>query len=213
MDQLARSDEEQLITRSQQGDVTAFNQLVLHYQQTVYHTAFRLVGDPDQAADITQDAFLSALRAITSYRGGSSFRAWLMRIATNLVYDHWRRLQRHPNLSLESLEDDDDQYTPGPLNMLFITDHAVNPEERMLTLELQDLIQRGLRTLPPEQRTALVLCDVQGFSYEEVAQTTQTNMGTVRSRIARARARLRNYFLQHKELLPRDYRLVNNEET
>src|SRR5437667_6938233 len=99
MDKLAQDKEEQLITRSQQGDVDAFNQLVAFYQQLVYNTLFRLLGDYDTASDITQDTFMAALRAIRTYRGGASFRAGLLRLGTTLAHDHWRRLQQHRTLS------------------------------------------------------------------------------------------------------------------
>jgi RNA polymerase sigma-70 factor (ECF subfamily) len=136
-----------------------------------------------------------------------------LRIGTNLVYDHWRRQQRHPTESLDTLTDEDEPHPLSPLETLATTDTASNPEAQLLTHELQELILSGLQHLPLEQRTAIVLCDIQGLSYEEVAQTTQTSLGTVRSRISRARTRLRAYLQNHKELLPRQYRLINSDET
>lgn len=208
MSKLARDEEEELIARSQRGDVAAFNQLVLHYQQIVYGAVYRLVGDPDTAADVTQDAFLAAFRAIHSYRGGASFRAWLLRIGSNMACDHWRRVQRHPAESLEFLTEEDEAHSPEVLNALASTGVEGNPEETLLTQELQIVIQQGLEKIPLDQRVAVVLCDVQGLSYEEVAEATQTTIGTVRSRISRGRARLRTYLYQHRELLPRNYRLT-----
>lgn len=212
MDKLARDKEEQLITRSQQGDVDAFNQLVSFYQQLVYNTVFRLLGDYDATSDITQDTFITAFRAIKTYRGGASFRAWLLRIGTNLTHDHWRRLQRRPTSSLDELEEEEHHYTIDRLQALVSVKQSENPEEYILTRELQDLLQQGLESLTLEQRTALILCDVQGLAYEEVAQVTQTTLGTVRSRISRGRSRLRDYLDAHKELLPRDYRLSNKTD-
>jgi RNA polymerase sigma-70 factor, ECF subfamily len=199
--------EEQLIARSQRGEVGAFNQLVLRYQQTVYGVVFRMLGNADVAADVTQDTFIAAFRAIATYRGGSSFRAWLLRIASNMACDYWRRIQRHPAESLESLTEEEEPHAADLLSALAATGPEGNPEERLLTQELQELIQKGLQQLPLDQRVAVVLCDVQGLSYEEIAETTQTTLGTVRSRIARGRARLRQYLSAHKELLPRQYRL------
>lgn len=207
-----RDEEAQLITRSQRGDVSAFNQLVLRYQQMVYNLALRMLGDRDTAADITQDTFIAALRAISSFRQGSSFRAWLLRIASNQACDHWRRTHRHAQESLDSLLDEDEPHTVSLLNSLIDTDNDVNPEESLLTGELQELLARGLQTLPLDQRVAVVLCDVQGLSYEEIALTTETTLGTVRSRIARGRVRLRNYLYQNRELLPRSYRLLSDRE-
>jgi RNA polymerase sigma-70 factor (ECF subfamily) len=207
MSKLARDDEELLIARSQRGDVNAFNQLVLCYQQTLYGTVFRMLGDQDLAADITQDAFLAAFRSITTYRGGAPFRAWLLRIGSNMACDHWRRTQRHPAESLEALTEDDEAHSPSLLGALATTGLEGNPEDTLLTHELQELLQQGIQQLPLDQRVALVLCDIQGFSYEEIAETTQTTLGTVRSRIARGRAKLRHYLTQYQELLPRNYRL------
>ena len=205
MDKLAQDKEEQLITRSQQGDIDAFNQLVSSYQQLVYNTIFRLLGDYDAASDLTQDTFIAALRAIKTYRGGASFRAWLLRIGTNLTHDHWRRLQRRRTSSLDEV----DEEAVSHLQSLASAELSEDPEEYILTRELQDLLQQGLTKLTLEQRMAVILCDIQGLAYEEVAQITQTTLGTVRSRISRGRSRLRDYLDEHKELLPRDYRLSN----
>ncbi|HYU73146.1 MAG TPA: sigma-70 family RNA polymerase sigma factor [Ktedonobacteraceae bacterium] len=212
MAELVREDEVQLIARSQLGDVDAFNQLVLYYQQSTYGVIFRMLGDRDAAADVTQDVFIAAFRGIQSFRGGSSFRAWLMRIASNAACDYWRRTQRHPTESLDIDADDDDGHTASILNSAVAMGQEVNPEEYLLNRELQELIQRGLQELPLDQRVAVVLCDIQGLSYEEIAATTQATLGTVRSRIARGRARLRSYLYKHRELLPRGYRLSTDRE-
>lgn len=212
MAEQAREDEALLVARSQHGDVNAFNSLVLRYQQTTYNVILRMLGDPDLAADITQDAFLAAFRAISSFHQGSSFRAWLLRIASNLACDHWRRTNRHRVESLDLLTDEDEQPPANLLTSLAETNPELNPEESLLTSELQQLISRGLQELPLDQRIAVILCDVQGLSYEEIASTTETSLGTVRSRIARGRARLRSYLYKHRELLPRSYRLLTDRE-
>src|SRR5438094_2550822 len=116
-----RDDEEQLIARSQRGDVNAFNELILHYQQTTYGVVYRMIGNAEIAADVTQDTFIAAFRAIQSFRGGSSFRAWLLRIASNLACDHWRRTQRHPAESLEALSDEDEPLSFSDLGALIET--------------------------------------------------------------------------------------------
>ncbi len=207
-----RDDEILLITRSQNGDVNAFNQLVLKYQQTTYNVVLRMVGDHDAAADVTQDTFLAAFRAIQSFRGGPSFRAWLLRIASNQACDFWRRTHRHPQDSLDTIMDEDEAHDTDLLSALVATEQATNPEEFLLNRELQELIQRGLQELPLDQRVVVILCDVQGLSYEEIAASTQTSLGTVRSRISRGRKRLRDYLFQHRELLPRSYRLLTDRE-
>ncbi len=212
MSKLVRDDEESLIARSQRGDVDAFNQLVLAYQHTLYGAIYRMLGDYDVAADVTQDAFIAAFRGIQTYRGGSSFRAWLLRIGSNMTCDHWRRQQRHPADSLDALTEEDEPHAPGLLSSLATTGAEGNPEEYLLSQELQALIQQGLQQLPLDQRVAVVLCDIEGLSYEEVAEAAQTSLGTVRSRISRGRARLRNYLCQHRELLPRNYRLTSSND-
>lgn len=211
MQQRASDDETQLIARSQSGDISAFNQLIANHQQSVYRTAYRIVGDPDVAADVTQDTFVAAFRNIRTYRNTASFRAWLLRIGSNMACDYWRRIQRHPVESLDGLTDEDSPHTVGFLSTLAATDTESDPEAYSLSRELQELLQDGIQQLPLDQRTAVVLCDVEGLSYEEIATATQTSLGTVRSRISRGRARLRDYLYRNKELLPRKYRLSSSE--
>lgn len=210
MGENVRDNEDELITRSQQGDVQSFNELILRYQTAAYGVVYRMVGDTDNAADITQDVFISAYRHIQSFRPGSSFRAWLLRIAANMSCDYWRRVQRHPLESLDQLSDEEELHSAADLSALIEPDQESNPESFVMRQELQALIQQGLETLPLDQRVAVVLCDVEGMSYDEVAAATETTLGTVRSRIARGRKRLRDYLSEHRELLPRPYRLPAN---
>jgi len=195
-------DERALVVAARQGDVEAFNQLILIYQGMVYNLAYRILGDPDAAADATQEAFLSAFRAIRKFRGGS-FKAWLLRIVTNACYDQLRLKQRRPTVSLDALPAAGSAVAPPP------TGAEETPEEHALRQELARVIQAGIQTLPPEQRVTLVLSDVQGLSYQEIAEVTRTSLGTVKSRLSRARAKLRDFLLEHKELLPSRYRLKN----
>ena len=191
-------DESQLIADSQRGDVRAFNVLVEHYQTRLYNLCYRMLGDPDAAADVTQDAFLSAFRNIRRYRGGS-FAAWLMRIATNGCYDQLRARQRRPTSSIDALLDDED-HAPRQFE-----DVGESPDERSLRNELAGEIQRGLDQLDADQRVAIVLSDIQGFSYDEISAVTGWPLGTVKSRLSRGRAQLRNV-LRQGELLPARYR-------
>ena len=192
-------DEERLIAASKKGDAAAFNQLVWAYQERAYNLAYRMLGDPDQAADATQDAFLSAYRAIREFRGGS-FRAWILRIVSNACYDQLRRKQRRPTSSLDALYVEPEEYPIAP-------SLGDGPEEQVLKREFWELIGASLQLLPPDQRQAVILRDIQGLDYEEVAQVMQTSLGTVKSRISRGRARLRDTLRQHPELLPADLRL------
>lgn len=193
-------DEQALAAAAQQGDLEAFNQLVIHYQKLAYHVAYRILSDTDAAADATQDAFLRAFRAIGQYRGGS-FKAWILRIVTNTCYDQLRVKQRRPTASLEALLVSD--LVPAPS----FVDQAESPEAYAERQELSRAIQAGINTLLPDQRIALTLCDVAGMSYQEIAKATRVSLGTVKSRISRARAKLRNYLLAQQELLPAQYRL------
>jgi RNA polymerase sigma-70 factor (ECF subfamily) len=197
-------DEKALIAATQRGEVPAFNQLVLTHQSMVYNLAYRILGDADAAADASQDTFLSAFRAIKKFRGGS-FKAWLLRIATNACYDQLRYKQRRPTSPLEALLVETDHPSS-------FTDSAEGPEDYALRQELGGAIQAGLNTLPPDQRVALVLSDVQGLSYQEIAEVTRASLGTVRSRLSRGRAKLRDYLLDQGELLPARYRLKSRGE-
>lgn len=192
-------DEQRLIAQAQRGDLHAFNQLVLAYQSTMYNVAYRILGDGDAAADATQDAFVSAYRAIARFRGGS-FKAWLLRIVTNACYDQLRVKQRRPTDSLDDM-------LVEPEHDTTLRDDSESPEEFVLRQELGAAIQRGLSTLPPDQRITLVLSDIEGLSYDEIAEATHVSLGTVKSRLSRARSKLRDYLLHNGELLPAAYRL------
>lgn len=194
------ADEElRLAQAGQRGDVEAFNQLVRLYEGRVYNLCYRMLGDPDSAADAAQDSFLSAFRNVHSFRGGS-FRSWMLRIATNTCYDVLRVRKRRPSTSLDAAFDTDDESRP-----IELADRGEAPDEFALRHELGVAIQQGLATLPEDQRAVVILCDIQGMSYEEIAHITSANLGTVKSRLSRGRARLRN-FLKATELLPSRYR-------
>ncbi|MDE3090354.1 MAG: sigma-70 family RNA polymerase sigma factor [Chloroflexota bacterium] len=194
-------DEPAFIAAAQKGDVAAFNQLVRAYQTLVYRTAYRVLGESAAAEDATQDAFVSAFKHLRSFRGGS-FKAWLLRIVTNACYDQLRVKQRRPTASLDAMLIDPDKPAPG-------ADRAApeSPQEFAERQELGDAIQRGLTTLPPDQRVTLVLVDIEGMRYEEVAEATGANVGTVKSRLSRGRAALRDFLVKQEELLPSKYRL------
>jgi RNA polymerase sigma factor (sigma-70 family) len=193
-------DEANLIAAAQQGKVDAFNELVLTYQQQVYNLAYRIMGDPASAADATQDAFISAYQSIDRFRGGS-FKSYLMRIVSNRCYDELRRRKRRPATSFEDFGEVDEEANPALVN-----GHE-RPEEYAERQEVAHVIQAGIEMLPPDQRITLVLSDVQGLSYQEIAEATGASLGTVKSRLARARGKLRDYLCSHGELLPARYRL------
>ncbi|MBI4220793.1 MAG: sigma-70 family RNA polymerase sigma factor [Chloroflexi bacterium] len=190
-------EEQELVRRSQGGDLPAFNRLVEAYQDQVFAVAMRMVRERAAASDLTQDTFISAFRNIRAYRGGS-FRGWLFRIVTNATYDHLRRQKRRP---AESIEANIVTYETR------LVSRRESPEAAAEREELGTEINAGLETLPEDQRIAVVLVDVEGFSYEEAAESMSCSLGTVKSRVARGRAKLRDYLLARSELLPSRFRL------
>jgi RNA polymerase sigma-70 factor (ECF subfamily) len=184
-----------LLDRARRGDLNAFNSLVSEYEGVVFNLCLRLLGQRAAAEDAAQEAFISAWRNLAGLRG--EFRPWLLRIAANLCKDELRRRGRRPSASLDvALE----AGMPEP------PDTEPLPETSLMTGELRDQVQRALLELPEEQRTALVLCDIEGLDYAEIAAVMKTSLGTVKSRIARGRARLRQVLLREPELLPSRFR-------
>ncbi|MBI4307113.1 MAG: sigma-70 family RNA polymerase sigma factor, partial [Chloroflexi bacterium] len=167
------------------------------YQDQVFAVAVRMLREGAAAADLTQDTFVSAFRNIRAFRGGS-FRGWLFRIATNATYDHLRRQKRRP---AESIEANIVTYETR------LVSQRESPEAAAEREELSGEINSGLQSLPDDQRIAVVLVDVEGFSYEEAAESMACSLGTVKSRVARGRAKLRDYLLARPELLPSRLRL------
>jgi RNA polymerase sigma factor (sigma-70 family) len=190
-------DEEAVIARAAAGDRGAFTQLIEHYQAACYGLAWRLLGDPDQAADAAQDAFVHAYDAIAKYRGGI-FRSWILRITANASYDILRRAQRRPTTTLPDAEE-------GQAELPDVA--AVDPAAEAGRSELYRHLDAALRLLPEDQRTAVVLCDVYGMDYAEVAAATESALGTVKSRIHRGRLRLRDLLAEHRELFIHEVRL------
>jgi RNA polymerase sigma-70 factor (ECF subfamily) len=193
-------DEAALIQDAQRGDVDAYNTLVLHYQSQAYNVAYRIMGESSSAADATQEAFISAFKNIRRFRGGS-FRAWLLRIVTNACYDELRRLKRRPQTSLEALLVEDEA-PDSPF-----TSQSESPEHHAQQMELQRAIEDCLRGLSEEHRLVAILADVEGYSYIEIAQVSDCAVGTVKSRLSRARAQMRDCLTGFRELLPSAYRL------
>ena len=178
--------EQELIQAARQGDEVAFEALVRAYEKKVYCLALRMCGSGDDAFEIAQDAFLSAWRGLGSFRGESSFSTWLYRLTSNAAVDFLRRRRRQgESLSL----DDEDSYYEAP-------DPAPGPQQRAESRELRQALAQGLAALSPEHRQVLLLRELQGLSYEEIAAALALDLDTVKSRIARARDRLRKYLLR-----------------
>ena len=200
-------EEAALIAEARRGDLDAFNRLVLAHQTKAFNLAWRITGDSDSAADATQEAFLSAYRKLSSYRGGS-FRAWLLRIVTNACYDELRRRKRRPADSLEGLEEASAS-GDGIVAVDPLSSNIDDPEQAAEQSEVTRAIERCLGGLPEDFRTVVVLADVLALDYQEVAVAMGSPVGTVRSRLARARARLRECLESSRELLGRESRLAD----
>jgi RNA polymerase sigma-70 factor (ECF subfamily) len=176
--------------RALAGDLNAFNALVELHQRSVFNLCLRMIGNSTAAEDATQEAFVSAYRNIRSFRG-HSFRAWIMRIAANACTDELRRRARRPTVSL-------DAPPPGAEEPADVPDTAAGPEVEALRSEQRAQVQAALLQLPPDQRLAVVLCDIQGYAYEEIAEAMSVSIGTVKSRIARGREKLRRLIVRYE---------------
>ncbi len=191
-----------LVLDAQKGNLEAFNALVLTYQDMAFNLAYRMLGDDASAQDATQNAFIAAFRSLGSFRGGS-FKAWLLRTVTNTCYDELRRRKRRPSVALEPVIDEDEELESPK----WMTDDGPSPEESAERAELEKALQHCLDCLPEEFRTVVIMVDVQGLDYSEVAEITRKPLGTIKSRLARARERMRHCLQDSRELLPAAYRL------
>ena len=173
-----------------EGDVNAFEDLVTEHEKGVYAIAQRMMGNAEDAADMTQETFIKAYNSLSSFRGDSKFSVWLYRIATNVCLDFLRSRSRKPTVSL-SVEDDDGEET-----QMDIADESQSPEQLLERGLTRDAVRRGLKSLSPEYRQILLLREIQGLSYEEIAEALALEVGTVKSRIFRARKRLCAFLLE-----------------
>ena len=196
-------DETRLIQFAQEGDLTAFNRLVLDYQDVVYRVAYRIMGDSASAEDASQEAFISAFKSLQSFRGGS-FKSWLLRIVTNQCYDELRRYKRRPQSSLDELTEESNAFA-------FMKSDAPGPESLHQRTEVMMAVENCLQGLPDNQRVVAVLRDVEGYDYAEIAGITQVSLGTVKSRLNRARKKLQQCLQAVAELLPAEYRLEKED--
>lgn len=196
-------DEQVLIQEAMQGELDSFNRLVLAYQDMAFNVAYRMLGDQDLAEDAVQNAFISAYRSLGSYRGGS-FKAWVLRIVTNGCYDELRRQKRRPTTPLEPINPSDGEEMDSEE---WLSSNDPTPEESFDQAELEHALQHCLDNLPHEFKAVVVLVDIQGMDYDDVSKSVKTPLGTVKSRLARARLKLRDCLQQFQELLPSQYRL------
>ena len=181
------SAEEALIQNASNGDLDAFNQLVLIYQNIAYNHARAMLGDPDSAEDATQESFIKAFQSLKDFRGGS-FRAWLLKIVTNSAYDILRRSHRHPTQPLIP-EDDHGEEIESPV---WLTDPSTSVQEEVEEKEFSNDIYKTLDQLPDVYRSVLTLVDLYELDYTEAAHILQVPLGTIKSRLARARSQMKH---------------------
>lgn len=193
--------ENEIIRSVLDGDMQAFETIVRSYEKQVYNLALRMVGNPEDAADMAQETFIKAYKALGSFRNDSKFSVWLYRIATNVCIDFLRRNRHGKSVSLTADDDEDTQ--------LDIPDLSADPEELLSRKMTADAVRRGLETLCEQHRSVLILREINGLSYEEIAQTLDIDIGTVKSRIFRARKRL-CAFLTEDGNIPEKY--ASNKE-
>ena len=179
--------EKELVRAAQRGDDSAFEELVRTYEKRVYHLALRMCGNVDDAYEVAQEAFLSAWKGMRFFRGDSSFSTWLYRLTSNAAIDFLRRQRRQGGSDGVSLDDEN--------TFLEVADPAPSPHQQAERLELRDALARGLCALSPEHRQVLLLRVLHGLTYEEIAAALELDLGTVKSRIARAREKLRKYLV------------------
>jgi len=200
--QNANVPEKTLIRAAQRGDLEAFNLLILRYQNLLFGIALRLLNDEDAAADAVQESLISAFRRFDTFRG-DSLRSWLARVVVNACYDEMRKKRRQHSVPLEQFNSDGEEIETS----YWLVDPESDPESQFEAFELESAIQSNLDKLAPIYRLMLVLVDIEGLSYEEAALAAQVPVGTVKSRLARARSQMQKSLQGVGELLPASYRV------
>ena len=180
---MTKEEELELIKRVLDGDSSAFEGLVLDNQTKVYNLALKMVGNEEDAFDMSQEAFLKAYNSIGSFRGDSKFSVWLYRLTSNVCLDFLRSKSRHPHNSLTYMNEEDEKE-------LDIPDDRLTPQGEVEKKELQEAVRKGILKLPKEYRVILLLREIDGLSYDEIAKALELEKGTVKSRIFRARKKL-----------------------
>lgn len=187
---MTREQEAAVIQAVLDGDVNAYEALVKEYEKNVYNLALRMTGNSEDAADMAQEAFIKAYNSLTAFRGDSKFSVWLYRIVSNVCLDFLRSRSRKQTVSLSTENDDGEEVE------LDIADETHSPEQLLDRSLARDAVRRGLAALPPDHREILLLREIQGLSYEEIADVLGLEAGTVKSRIFRARKKLCSFLIK-----------------
>jgi RNA polymerase sigma-70 factor (ECF subfamily) len=195
---LSKEEERRLITRSQRGDLDAFDALVRAYERPVYNLAYRMTGNYDDANDVAAEAFVRVFNAIGRFRGDSAFSTWMYRIATNVFLDERKRRRAHPQVSL-----DDEIDTEGTSVQRQIEDSAPGPGALAEEQERRRILDDAIQKLPDFQREMITMYHVLNMSYDEIGEITGAPIGTVKSRLNRARLALRDALDEARDLFSR----------
>lgn len=193
---MTRSQDELLVERARAGDVGAFETLITQYERKVYNLAYRLTGNHEDASDMAQEVFIRVFQKLPEFRGDSSFSTWLFRIANNACLDEIRKRKRQRVTSFDNPYETDE----GEMSRQY-ADEADGPEELLDRRETQAAVQQCINALDEEYRVVVVLRDIKGYAYNEIADMLGLNLGTVKSRLNRARAAIKEKF-SRLELLP-----------
>ena len=185
-------DDSVLVQQSQAGDTMAMERLILKYQNRIYNVVLKMCGNPDDAAELTQETFVKVIESIDKFKGRSSFYTWLFRIAVNLTLNHCQRSARAATRSLDADESEPADGTRLLLKELLSDERAADPAALAQSRELCELARRSLLLLEEPQRAVVVLRDIEGMNYAEIAEVLNVELGTVRSRLSRARSHLRD---------------------
>lgn len=194
---MTREEEAKVIRAVLDGNTNAFEDLVLAHQKSVYHIALKMTGNEEDAFDLSQETFLKAFRSLSTFRGESGFGSWICRMAANLSIDFLRKKQRRGG-EVRSLDEEDEAHRPT-----LLPDLRYEPQTALERREIRDAVRAGLRKLPEEQRLILVLRDVEGYSYAEISDILRIELGTVKSRIYRARASLASLLTKEGNFSPK----------
>jgi len=184
-------DDSVLVQQSQTGDTAAMERLILKYQNRIYNVILKMCGNPDDAAELAQEAFVKVIESIDKFQGKSSFYTWLFRIAVNLTLNHCQRSSRTATRSLDAEETEPNGETALVLRDCLSDERAVDPAAVAQSREICELAKKCLLQLEEPQRAVVVLRDIEGMDYAQIADVLNIELGTVRSRLSRARSNLR----------------------
>lgn len=192
--------EKALLVKAKNGDLAAFEKLIENYQKKVYNIVYRMIGNPDDASELTQEVFIRVFRSIRNFKEESQFSTWIYKIATNICLDEFRKQKKHKVISLdEEIKSDEGEMKRQ------IEDNKPQPDIIAERNELKKTVRNAILALPDEYRIVIIMRDIKGLSYEEIAQITKCPEGTVKSRINRARKALKTILYSNKELLNEEY--------